>query len=147
MEGCGIVARNHCILVVDDSEDHRFITLTELRRLGLAHVRLEEADGAEAALTKVPRLLSESASLLILADYRMPRMGGVELLRSVRHAYPKAPIRFVVYSSTDAGVSEESHQNGADEFIIKPMELNEFRRTLQALVDAWLPRPALRRTI
>lgn len=142
-----MTAKPSSILVVDDSEDHRFITLTELSRLAVPNVRLEQADGAEAALAKVPRLLEESHALLILADYRMPRMGGVELLRAVRHAHPRAPIRFVIYSSTDAGVSDESLRNGADEFLIKPMELNEFRDSLRGLVDGWLPRRSSRRAI
>lgn len=148
MEGPRIVAaKPNTILVVDDSDDHRFITLTELSRLSVPGLRIEQADGAEAALTRIPRILSESGGLLILADYRMPRMGGIELLQAVRHRHPKAPIRFVVYSSTDAGVSDESLRNGADEFIIKPMELNEFRQTLRHLIDGWLPGKAVRRAI
>lgn len=143
-----------CILVVDDSEDHRYITTTELRRVRTREpFRIAEAARGDEALDAIPGLLRESSHLLVLSDYRMPNMGGVELLRAARARFPTDRLRFVIYSSTDHGVGDESRASGADVFLVKPMDLQDFRKELQKIVEQWLaqavpsePAAARRRT-
>lgn len=128
-----------CILVVDDSEDHRYITTTELRKVRSKEpFRIAEASRGDEALEAIPRLLEESSHVLVLSDYRMPNMGGVELLRAARAQYPTDRLRFVIYSSTDHGVGDESRASGADVFLVKPMDLQDFRKELQKIVDQWI---------
>lgn len=127
------------VLVVDDSDDHRFIAVTELQRLKLPKkLRIEEAASGDDALQQVARMLREGLRVLVFSDYRMPKMGGIELLKAIRQRWPQEPVRVVIYSSTDQGVGNESLSSGADEFMVKPMELLEFRRELRRAVDAFL---------
>ena len=127
------------VLVVDDSDDHRFIAVTELQRMKLPKkVRIEEAATGEDALQQVAAMLRDGLDVLVFSDYRMPKMGGIELLNAIRQRWPKEPVRVVIYSSTDQGVGQESLANGADEFMVKPMELLEFRRELRRAVDNFL---------
>lgn len=129
------------VLVVDDSDDHRFIAVTELQRLKVPKkLRIEEASTGEAALLQVAKMLREGLRVLVFSDYRMPTMGGIELLKAIRQRWPQEPVRVVIYSSTDQGVGQESLSSGADEFMVKPMELLEFRRALRGAVDAFLNR-------
>lgn len=129
-----------CVLVVDDSEDHRYITTTELRKVrSVQPFRIVEATRGDEALDLLPQLLKEASRVLVLSDYRMPNMGGVELLRSARAKFPDSKLHFVIYSSTDHGVGEESRASGADVFLVKPMDLQEFRKELQSIIDQWLP--------
>jgi CheY-like chemotaxis protein len=128
----------HVLLIVDDSDDHRFITVTELRRVKTTPpFTIEEASNANDALQIIDRLARVNSIVLILCDYRMPRMGGLDLLRVVRSRHPGKGLRFVVYSSTDQGVAEEAVAAGADEFMVKPMDLQQFRAALKRLVDEW----------
>jgi CheY-like chemotaxis protein len=83
-------------------------------------------------------MLREGLRVLVFSDYRMPSMGGIELLKAIRQRWPKEPVRVVIYSSTDQGVGEESLSHGADEFMVKPMELQEFRRELRRAVESFL---------
>ncbi|HEX9816089.1 MAG TPA: response regulator [Candidatus Thermoplasmatota archaeon] len=127
------------VLVVDDSDDHRFIAVTELQRLKLPKkLRIEEAATGDDALQQVAKMLRDGLRVLVFSDYRMPKMGGIELLKAIRQRWPKEPVRVVIYSSTDQGVGDESLSSGADEFMVKPMELFEFRRELRRAVDAFL---------
>lgn len=127
------------VLVVDDSDDHRFIAVTELQRLKTSKkLRIEEAATGDDALQEVAKMLREGLRVLVFSDYRMPKMGGIELLKAIRQRWPKEPVRVVIYSSTDQGVGHESLSSGADEFMVKPMELQEFRRELRRAVDAFL---------
>jgi two-component system, response regulator FlrC len=134
------------VLVVDDSDDHRFIAVTELQRLKLPKkLRIEQAASGHEALEQVATLLREGLRVLVFSDYRMPQMGGIELLKAIRQRWPHEPVRVVIYSSTDQGVGQESMSHGADQFMVKPMELVEFRRELRRAVDAFLggePQPA-----
>lgn len=128
-----------CILVVDDSEDHRYITTTELRRVRASEpFKIEEAARGEEALAKIPGLLRDHQNVLVLSDYRMPNMGGVELLRAARNQFTTERLRFVIYSSTDHGVGDEARSSGADVFLVKPMDLQDFRRELQRIIQDWL---------
>jgi CheY-like chemotaxis protein len=96
----------HTLLIVDDSEDHRFITVTELRRIKTPiPFAVEEVPGALEALNALDRLVKAQHQVLVLCDYRMPRMGGIDLLRATRARHGAKNIRLVVYSSTDQGVA------------------------------------------
>lgn len=131
--------KNPGVLVVDDSDDHRFIAVTELQRMKLPKkVRIEEAATGEDALEQVAKMLREGLNVLVFSDYRMPQMGGIELLKAIRKRWPKEPVRVVIYSSTDQGVGQESLAHGADEFMVKPMELLEFRSELRRAVESFL---------
>lgn len=64
-------------------------------------------------------------------------MTGLDLVRAIRSQHPGRSIRLVVYSSTDQGVADESRRAGADEFMVKPMDLHQFRAALRKLIDDW----------
>lgn len=133
------------VLVVDDSDDHRFIAMTELQRLKLPkRVRIEEAASGDEALAQVAKMLRDGLRVLVFSDYRMPKMGGIELLNAIRKSWPHEPVRVVIYSSTDQGVGQESLDQGADDFLVKPMELLEFRKELLRVVDTFVANEAPR---
>jgi two-component system chemotaxis response regulator CheY len=66
------------ILVVDDSEDLRFLLSSLLRSMG--HDTLEAADGVQA----LQFLENDPQIRLVITDYQMPRMDGLELTRAIR---------------------------------------------------------------
>lgn len=127
------------VLVVDDSDDHRFITATALRRTkSISPFVVEEAPGGPQAVERLGQLTRLNQPILVLSDYLMPYMDGLELLHAIRKKWGRDKVRVVIYSSTDQGVAKESRAAGADEFMVKPMDLNEFRQELARLVESWL---------
>lgn len=127
------------ILLVDDDEDHRFITRSQLSRLKAAKkFRIEEATNGTEALAKLNKLVP-AAEVFVLSDYRMSPMNGFELLKAVRQKYPKVTIRFALLTSTEQlADSAELFSAGADEFLVKPLDLDEFRKHLGRLVEEWI---------
>jgi two-component system chemotaxis response regulator CheY len=102
-------------IVVDDSRAIRMILSRTLRELGF-EVR-EAGNGAEALAS----LSSGPPAGLVMADWNMPVMDGLELLRRIRASaeFGKVP---VVMVTTEAEVEQMSTalEAGATEYIMKP---------------------------
>ena len=72
------------ILVVDDDDNLRWVLQTQLEEMGYSVVT---ASGGEAALAEMDR---EPPSL-VLTDWKMPGMSGIDLLDRMRHLHPEIP--------------------------------------------------------
>jgi DNA-binding NtrC family response regulator len=118
---------NQTVLIVDDNPDiPRF-----LQRLieGELSVETRSADSAYAAL----RILEEGVHC-VLSDMKMPGMGGMDLLRTIRQRDASLPvILMTAYGAIEMAV--ESMKEGAYDFITKPFEeeqlLHAVRRALE----------------
>lgn len=109
------------VLVVDDSDTaRRFVA--SLLRLHLYQV-LEAADGVHAI-----KLVVENPDLkLLIADYHMPRMDGCELVKNIRLKYEKTDLVVIGLSSeTEGSLSARFIKNGANDFLRKPFNHEEF---------------------
>jgi CheY-like chemotaxis protein len=82
---------------------------------------LEAADGQNAV-----ELIESSGSLIdiVLMDYRMPRMDGVEATREIRKRFPDMPILFV--SAWDKPeMKKAAFEVGAAEYLVTPIDYEE----------------------
>lgn len=78
------------------------------------------ASNGPAALEKLKA--SGARPALILVDYRMPLMSGIELMREIKKTDPGIK---VVFSSGDVSVQEEALKAGGDAFLRKPSRIEE----------------------
>lgn len=101
-------------MVVDDSRAIRMIIGRALRELGYDVVEAGNGRQALAALEGQP-------ADLVLADWNMPEMDGLELLRAVR-ASPSLGRTPVVMVTTEAEIGQMSLAiaEGANEYVMKP---------------------------
>jgi two-component system chemotaxis response regulator CheY len=108
-------------LVVDDSKAVRMILAKTLKELGY-EVR-EAANGKEAlALIENDAIENQKIALtLVLADWNMPEMDGLELLKRLRQK-PELNATAVVMVTTETEVDQMSAalEAGANEYIMKP---------------------------
>jgi len=114
------------ILVVDDDS----VQLQTLRR-GLRNkgYRVLEALSAEEALNRFT--LSTVAKIdLVLSDYLMPGMNGIELLKKIREHYGPLPvILMTAYGEKDLVI--EALRNRCDSFIEKPFTLDQLMQEIE----------------
>jgi diguanylate cyclase (GGDEF)-like protein len=112
---------DHKVLVVDDSPFMLKYLSRLLRMVNIPNVTVESA--AEAL-----DVLSHDRSFsLVLADYEMPEMNGVEMAIEIRNLYPKEELSIIAISSSeDEEVSAMFLKNGATDFIKKPFSKEEF---------------------
>jgi two-component system chemotaxis response regulator CheY len=125
-------------LVVDDSRAIRRLIARTLDGLGFAVA--EAADGREGLFR-----LDQSGAEVVLVDWNMPEMGGLEFVRAVRADPGRAGVRLVVVTSeAELGRMVEALEAGADEYLMKPFTpaaLSD-KLALLGLVDAAAVPPA-----
>jgi two-component system chemotaxis response regulator CheY len=113
------------ILVADDSKAMRMIVLRNLRQGGFDGATfLEAANGAEA-LT----LINAEKPELVLSDWNMPEMNGIELCRALDHASLGLVFGFVTSEST-AEMRALAEEAGAKFLIAKPFTPESFTDVL-----------------
>jgi len=109
------------ILVADDSRVMRQIVTRTLRQAGFGdHNLVEAADGREA----YDMVVSESPNLVI-SDWNMPEMTGIELLRQLRASGSDVKFGFVTSESTPE-MKDQASAAGALFFIVKPFSAERF---------------------
>ncbi len=123
------------VLIVDDDAVSR--ELLEVRLRALKCEVTMAADGREA-LSAIRR----EPPALVLLDLRMPRMGGLELLRTLRRDGIDLPVIVITaHGSIESAV--EAMKEGAYDFILKPFD----PKHLEIVVRKALEREGLRRRV
>jgi two-component system, NtrC family, response regulator AtoC len=105
------------ILVVDDEENIRLVLRTLLKKHGFD---VEVADSGEAALALVDAFDPD----VILTDVRMPRMGGLDMLATLKaKQHPATVIVMSAYGNVDLAI--EAMKAGAYDYVSKPFKPDE----------------------
>lgn len=115
------------ILVVEDDTVTRKILEKLLESLGLSAVFAENgAQGLEAFEEYTPEL--------VVSDFSMPEMSGLEMFRRIRHKEPGTKlILMTIYTESDVVI--EAINLGVDRFLEKPVTLDKLRRVLAGVLQ------------
>ena len=109
------------ILIADDSRVMRQIVTRTLRQAGFdGHDLVEAADGKQAYEAATAQQLD-----LVLSDWNMPEMTGVEVLRQLRASGNDVKFGFVTSECTPE-MQQQAEAAGAAFFIIKPFTAERF---------------------
>ncbi|MFZ4583742.1 MAG: response regulator [Acidimicrobiia bacterium] len=118
------------VLVVDDSKAMRMIVkrqLSQIEDFGDLDVA-EAGSGVEA----IEWIGANGAPDLVLCDWNMPEMDGIDLLRVLRGDGHTMPFGFVTSESQQA-MKDEAAASGAQFFVTKPFSADTFRQVLQTV--------------
>jgi CheY-like chemotaxis protein len=132
------------ILLVEDDPDDEALALRALRRNNIKNEVVVVRDGTEALdyLFATGSYASRDASDLpqvVLLDLKLPKIDGLEVLRRIR-ADPRTellPVVVLTSSKEDRDVVE-SYSRGANSYVRKPVEFNEFSEAVRQLGLYWL---------
>ena len=118
------------ILVVDDEVKLAFLLKQSLLNLG-SEYEIETANSGVEAL----RIIEQDPCDLVITDFRMRGMGGLELMRTIKSGNPETPvILMTAYGSPE--IVAEAKRLDAYRYITKPFPIEEFQAIVQeALVD------------
>lgn len=113
------------ILIVDDSKAMRMIVRRTLRQAGLDGHDIDEAGNGVEALATVAATPPD----LILADWNMPEMSGLDLLKELKKRGATAKFGFVTTEGTPT-MRQTAEEAGALFLITKPFTVESFQSTL-----------------
>lgn len=116
------------VLVVDDAATMRRIVRSLLRELGIKNVR--EAEDGEIAFEDLKRQKAD----LVVSDWAMPKMTGIELLRAIRQdeALKDTPVLMVTAESKKENIME-AVQAGVNNYIVKPFNSKTLEEKLNKI--------------
>ncbi len=128
--------RTDLILLVEDDPDDEELAITSLRMHHIGRIHSVH-DGVEAL-----RYLHEDGHELprvVLLDLKLPKIDGLEVLRRIR-AHPRTELLPVVImtSSKQEADKMRSYQYGANSFVTKPIDFDQFRDAVRQLGLYWV---------
>ncbi len=117
------------VLIVDDSKAMRMIVARELRQAGFADLVITEAASGPEAIAAVHEFSPE----LVLSDWNMPGMSGLELLQAL-NAEPYTGVFGFITTEASAEMRAAAESAGARFFITKPFTTDVLRDALSSVV-------------
>jgi len=117
------------ILVIDDSRAMRRVVARTIRQAGYEDAQIVEAENGAEALDMVRM----AAPDLVLSDWDMPGMTGLELLKALRETGDTTPLGFVVSNATK-GMVAQARAAGAVFLLAKPFTAEDMAKVLGVLI-------------
>jgi two-component system chemotaxis response regulator CheY len=118
------------ILIVDDSRAMRMIVKRTLRQAGFGDHEVGEAEDGKEAVT----MLSDASYGLVLTDWNMPNMNGIELAEYIKNNAPQVKVGFVTTEGTPE-MRARVMEAGALFLIAKPFTAEDFKSALGRVVQ------------
>jgi len=129
------------ILLVEDNPDDVELTMIAFRRSKLVNEVVVAADGAEAlallhgTADRPPQPLPS----LVLLDLKLPRIDGFEVLARIRQ-HPATKLLPVVILTSSAQERDivQTYSSGANSYIVKPVDFEQFIESALQIGMYWL---------
>jgi two-component system chemotaxis response regulator CheY len=118
------------ILVVDDSKAMRLIVRRTLRQAGFGEFEVQEAANGLEALERI----GQAPPALVISDWNMPEMNGIELLRELNARKVSVRFGFVTTEGTP-DMRAMADEAGALFLIAKPFTPEQFESALRPLLS------------
>ena len=132
------------ILVVEDNPDDEALTLRALKKNNIGNEVFVVRDGAEALdflfctgayADRDPREMPQ----ITLLDLKLPKIDGLEVLRRLRADERTRLLPIVILTSSNEEQDMiEGYKNGANSYIRKPVDFNQFVEAVRQLSLYWL---------
>ena len=132
------------ILLADDNPSDIELTIYALKQNKLANAIYVAEDGKDALDFIFCRAAHQGRSLtdrpkVVLLDLKLPKLDGLEVLKAIRSDERTRAIPVVILtSSKEQKDIVEGYRLGASAFIQKPVDFEQFRRTIKDVGMFWL---------
>ncbi|HEY1271397.1 MAG TPA: response regulator [Terriglobales bacterium] len=143
------------ILLVEDNPDDEALTLRALQKNKIKNDVVVARDGVEALDYLFGKGAFSGRDLsvmpqLILLDLKLPKVDGLEVLRQLRaHEYTRLLPVVILTSSNEEQDRVNGYGLGANSYVRKPVDFNQFTEAVRQLGLYWLilnePAPRVRR--
>jgi two-component system response regulator len=132
------------ILLVEDNHSDAELTIRALKKNNIANRIIHLEDGVEALdfIFGTGTFLDRDTSInpkVILLDLKMPRLDGMDVLRKIKsdERTKNIPVVILTSSKEDPDV-QKCYELGANSFIVKPVDFDNFVKTVAELGVYWM---------
>ncbi len=132
------------ILLVEDNPDDEVLTVRELQKQHIVNEIITVRDGVEAldylfGTGQYVRRDLRDVPTVVLLDLKLPKVDGLEVLRRIRADARTKHIPVVVLTSSDDQRDvAESYRLGANSYVCKPVNYNQFQEAVRNVHFYWL---------
>ena len=132
------------ILLVEDDPDGEALTLRAPRRGGIRHAIVVVRDGVEAldylfGTGDYPGRDLDAMPRVVVLDLKLPRLDGLEVLRRIRADERTRLLPVVILTSSDEERDRlDGYRYGANSYVRKPVDYDQFAETIRQLGLYWL---------
>lgn len=122
-------AQHMKVMVVDDTSVSRMLVCEGLWSFGIKDVAIA-ADGEQAL-----KSLMQDPRHLVISDFNMPKMDGIQLLQAIREYAPTKNTGFImVTGKADRAIVDAGRKYGLNNFLPKPFTNDSLRKCLEQVV-------------
>lgn len=132
------------ILLVEDSKEDADLTIRALKKKNLANKLVHLKDGVEAldfiyGTGAYEGQRTNFNPRVILLDLKMPRLNGMQVLQKIKSdpQTKKIPVVILTSSAEDPDI-DTAYELGANSYIVKPVEFDNFSQLVTDLGMYWL---------
>ena len=135
---------NKIILLVEDNPDDEALTLRALKKNNISNQVIVARDGAEALeyLFGAGQYSGRAANLtpqVVLLDLKLPKVEGLEVLRRMRANESTKLLPVVILTSSNEEQDRiNGYDSGANSYVRKPVDFNQFIEAVRQLGLYWL---------
>src|SRR5215510_14437363 len=132
-QGARVMSRLKRILIVDDSDDSRYILCVTLDR-SRGYETIEAANGSEA----IKKAISEKPDLIIM-DLGLPGISGVDATKVIKNNSTTAHIPIIAHTVWPAdSCTEDALNAGMVDYLEKPVSMKLMKETIEKFIPHWL---------
>lgn len=138
------ISKDKTILLVEDNPDDELLTKRAIKKNHIANKLDVVRDGEEALdylfrKGEYEKLKTEELPQLILLDINLPKISGLDVLMEIRknESTKLLPVVILTSSKEDCDISS-GYSLGANSYIRKPVDFNQFTEAIQQLGIYWL---------
>jgi two-component system, response regulator len=132
------------IVLVEDNPDDAALAIRALKKQNLGNKLVHLQDGAEAldfiyGTGEYAGRSVENTPKVILLDLKMPKVGGIEVLRKIKSdpLTKHIPVVVLTSSAEDPDI-KRCYELGANSYIVKPVEFDNFAKSVADLGMYWM---------
>jgi two-component system response regulator len=126
------------IFLVEDNPDDEGLAVRAFRKSGVKNPIVVARDGEEA-VRKIVEVSNEQKLLIVLLDLKLPKLSGIEVLERIRAHDATKLVPVIVLTSSDESVDVMGcYSRGANAFVRKPVDFDEFIDAIDSIARFWL---------
>lgn len=116
------------VLIVDDTSTSRLLVREGLQELGIQNV-IHAKNGEEAL-----KIMMSAPCHLVISDFFMPKVDGLQLLQSIRAYKPTQKVPFILLTGRgDKALLERAAKFGLNNYLTKPFTVAALKNAIQAI--------------